>query len=130
MAKPAKIKKKQAAPPPSRKERKKAALKGGKGGEAVVVKGKEKKQAAGGIKGRISRAQAAKAAKGGGRAGGRGRGIVKFLREVRGELSKVTWPNREELVQSTIVVLVAVVIAGVYIALFDLIFSRLIGMLS
>ncbi|MEK7817650.1 MAG: preprotein translocase subunit SecE, partial [Actinomycetota bacterium] len=46
------------------------------------------------------------------------------------ELAKVTWPSREELVQSTIVVLIAVVVAGVYIALFDLLFSRLIGVLS
>lgn len=128
MAKPAKIKKKQAAPS-SRKGRKKAAEKVDRGREIKAQDKAGKKEAGkkgGGFKGRITRAQAAKTAKG----GGRGRGIVKFLREVKGELAKVTWPSREELVQSTIVVLIAVVVAGVYIALFDLLFSRLIGVLS
>ena len=128
MAKPAKIKKKQAGPS-SRKGRKKAAEKVDRGREIKAQDKAGKKEAGkkgGGFKDRITRAQAAKPAKG----GGRGRGIVKFLREVKGELAKVTWPSREELVQSTIVVLIAVVVAGVYIALFDLLFSRLIGVLS
>jgi preprotein translocase SecE subunit len=40
------------------------------------------------------------------------RGLTKFLRDVRIELGKVTWPTRKDLVQSTLVVLVAVGISG------------------
>jgi len=46
-----------------------------------------------------------------------------FLREVRIEMSKVTWPPRKELVTATGVVIVAVVIAGVYIGVFDFIWN-------
>ena len=35
-----------------------------------------------------------------------------FFREVRVEMSKVTWPPRKELITSTGVVIVAVIIAG------------------
>ena len=42
---------------------------------------------------------------------GEKRGLMKFLRDVRIELGKVTWPTRKDLLQSTLVVLVAVAIA-------------------
>ena len=45
-------------------------------------------------------------------------------------MSKVTWPSRDELVQSTIVVLIAVTIAGTFIAIMDAIFSRLVSLIS
>jgi hypothetical protein len=40
------------------------------------------------------------------------RRVVRFFREVRIEMGKVTWPDRQELVQSTIVVLASVVDGG------------------
>ena len=49
-----------------------------------------------------------------------------FLREVRVEMSKVTWPPRKELIQSTGVVIVAVIIAGVYIGVFDFIWNVIV----
>jgi preprotein translocase subunit SecE len=58
------------------------------------------------------------------------RGIRKFLHDVRIELSKVTWPTRKDLTQSTIVVIVAVVIAGVYIAALDGVFSNLMKIIT
>ena len=57
---------------------------------------------------------------------GEKKGFTKFLRDVRVEMSKVTWPTRRDLVQSTLVVLVAVTIVGFYIAFLDLVFSRAI----
>ena len=57
---------------------------------------------------------------------GEKKGFLKFLRDVRVEMSKVTWPTRRDLVQSTLVVLVAVTIVGFYIAFLDLVFSRAI----
>ena len=49
-----------------------------------------------------------------------------FLREVRIEMSKVTWPPRKELLTSTAVVIIAVIIAGVYIGVFDFIWSIIV----
>lgn len=49
-----------------------------------------------------------------------------FFREVRIELTKVTWPPRKELVQATAAVIIAVVVAGVYIGLWDYIWNVII----
>ncbi len=40
---------------------------------------------------------------------------TEYLREVRGELQKVAWPGRSEVVNYTIVVLVAVVILTLFV---------------
>ncbi len=55
--------------------------------------------------------------------------IKTFLVQTKAELKKVSWPNKNELVGSTIVVIVTVVVMAVYIGLVDLFFSRLIGLL-
>ena len=52
--------------------------------------------------------------------------MSKFLRDVRLELSKVTWPTRSELLMSTLVVLVAVAIAGAYTGALDWVFAHLL----
>ena len=44
---------------------------------------------------------------------------AQFLREVRGELRKVAWPTRAEVVNYSIIVLVAVVLLTAYVALLD-----------
>jgi len=49
-----------------------------------------------------------------------------FLREVRIEMTKVTWPPRKELLQSTGVVIIAVVIAAAYIGVFDYIWTVIV----
>jgi len=54
------------------------------------------------------------------------KGFMKFLRDVRVEMSKVTWPTRKDLAQSTLVVLVAVAIAAAYTAVLDFGFSKII----
>ena len=55
---------------------------------------------------------------------GEKRGLMKFLKDVRIELGKVTWPTRKDLMQSTLVVLVAVAIATVYCFGLDTIFAK------
>ena len=47
-----------------------------------------------------------------------------FVREVRGELKKVAWPSKAEVVTSTIVVLVAVIVMTVLIFGLDWAFSN------
>lgn len=45
--------------------------------------------------------------------------FTKFLKDVRNELRKVIWPTQKDVVISTIVVIVAVVIVGIYISFLD-----------
>ncbi|OFW60807.1 MAG: preprotein translocase subunit SecE [Actinobacteria bacterium RBG_16_64_13] len=52
--------------------------------------------------------------------------IRTFFREVRIEMSKVTWLSRKDLIQATAVVVIAVVIAGVYIGVFDFIWNIIV----
>jgi preprotein translocase SecE subunit len=49
-----------------------------------------------------------------------------FIRESWGELQKVEWPTQPQLIQGTVVVLVACVIVGVYLWGADQIFRRLV----
>ena len=51
---------------------------------------------------------------------------VKFLQEVRQEVSKVTWPTRNETLISTIMVLAMVALASIFFLLADQIISWLI----
>jgi preprotein translocase subunit SecE len=52
-----------------------------------------------------------------------------FLRDVRVEMTKVTWPTWEELKGQTIVVIVAVLLIAAFIGSVDLILSNLIKFL-
>ena len=45
--------------------------------------------------------------------------VVGFLRDVRSELRKITWPTRDELKKATVVIIVFVVALGVFIGLLD-----------
>ena len=53
--------------------------------------------------------------------------IVKFVNEVKLELKKVSWSTRQELINSTIVVIVSVAILAFFIALCDLLWSSSIN---
>lgn len=55
--------------------------------------------------------------------------ISRFLKEVRAEMRKVVWPNREELTTYTIVVIVTVAIVAVFISLVDLGFGQILFLL-
>jgi preprotein translocase subunit SecE len=52
-----------------------------------------------------------------------------FWRDTSAEMRKVTWPGRQEVVGTTMVVLVAVMIFGVYLWGCDVIFFKLIDYL-
>ena len=55
--------------------------------------------------------------------GARARG---FVAESWAELKKVEWPGQRQLVQGTVVVLVACVVVGVYLYGADVVFKRLV----
>ncbi len=48
----------------------------------------------------------------------------KFIDEVKVEMSKVSWPTHQELVNSTIIVVVVSLLFTVYIFLADLLISQ------
>lgn len=60
---------------------------------------------------------------------GEKRGVMKFLRDVRIEMGKVTWPTRKDLLQSTLVVLVAVAIATAYCFGLDTVFAKTVDVI-
>ena len=56
-------------------------------------------------------------------------GLREFLREVRNELKRVTWPSRKEVYATTVVVILTSMFFGVYLWGLDLMFSELISRL-
>ena len=53
--------------------------------------------------------------------------IMDFINEVKTEMTKVSWPSREETIGSTVVVLVVVAIISVFIGLSDAVISKILG---
>ena len=51
---------------------------------------------------------------------------MRFVRESWGELKKVEWPRRPQVIQGTVVVLIACVIVGVYLWLNDEVWKRFV----
>ena len=56
--------------------------------------------------------------------------VVPFLKDVRAELRKVTWPTPEQARNLTILVLIVSAAVGVYISLFDLVFTELVRVMT
>ena len=54
---------------------------------------------------------------------------VSFLREVRDELKKVTWPTKEETFRLTGLVVVVSVIVAVFVGSTDFLFTKLTELL-
>ena len=54
---------------------------------------------------------------------------IQFLQQVRQETAKVTWPGRNEVVISTIMVLVLVIAASIFFLVADQIISWLVGLM-
>ena len=48
---------------------------------------------------------------------------IEFLRQVRQEVSKVTWPTRRETITSTIMVLIMVIFMALFFFLIDQVLS-------
>ena len=51
--------------------------------------------------------------------------LVKFLREVKLELKKVSWPTRKEISGSTGVVIMSVMIVALYLGVLDSILQQI-----
>lgn len=55
--------------------------------------------------------------------------IKDYFTSVISETKKITWPSRQQVINQTIVVVVAVVILAVLFALIDFVFSDLVKIL-
>ena len=53
--------------------------------------------------------------------------VIRYLRETRAELKKVTWPTRQEATKLTIIVLIVVAFMSALLGTLDYIFSRVMG---
>jgi len=51
--------------------------------------------------------------------------LVRYFSEVKDELGKVTWPNRQQTISKTLLVIGASVIVGIYIGVLDFVFTHL-----
>lgn len=56
--------------------------------------------------------------------------ILQYLRNSRAELARVTWPTRDEVVQSTQATLVFVIITALFLLFADTTLGNLIGLLT
>jgi len=54
---------------------------------------------------------------------------IRFFREVKGELKKVSWSTREELTKTTILVLIGLVVFTAFIAFADVGFAKFLQFL-
>ena len=56
--------------------------------------------------------------------------IINFFKEVRAEFKQISWPKRESLIQSTIVVISISIIVSLILGGFDYLFTNSIGLLG
>ncbi len=54
--------------------------------------------------------------------------IKQFFREVKVEMKKVVYPSREELIGSTWVVIITVMVISLFLGVVDLGLTKLVGM--
>jgi preprotein translocase SecE subunit len=54
---------------------------------------------------------------------------AKYLHEVQAELKKTTWPDKPKLINSTKVVLGAVIVTGLYLYVIDIVLTFLFGLI-
>jgi len=55
--------------------------------------------------------------------------VKRFLRDVRVEVRKVAWPNKDELTTYTLIVVLTVIAMSVFVGVSDLIVSQILRLL-
>lgn len=50
--------------------------------------------------------------------------IIKFLKETRTELTKVTWPTKDEIIGSTVVTVVVSIVVSIFIGAVDFLLDK------
>jgi len=59
-----------------------------------------------------------------------GKNLIGFGREARMEVRKVVWPTRQETIQTTFMVIVAVIVIGIFLWLVDMVLAEAIQLLT
>ncbi len=54
--------------------------------------------------------------------------FFKYLKEVKSEIKKVTWPTPKQVVRDTLTVIIIVVICAVFIGVIDIIFKGAVNL--
>jgi preprotein translocase subunit SecE len=57
------------------------------------------------------------------------KGVIQFLKEVKLELSKVTWPKKQQIIKLTLIVFIISAAVGVYVGALDYAFTKLLELL-
>ena len=57
-------------------------------------------------------------------------GLVKFIRETKAELKKVSWPSKEQLIHNTMIIIAFIAIAKVILSVLDVGFSWLFSLIT
>ncbi len=55
--------------------------------------------------------------------------IVRYIKETRAELRKVTWPTREEAINLTVIVVAVTAGMAAFLGVVDYLFSKLFGLI-
>ena len=54
---------------------------------------------------------------------------AEFVRQVKQEVSKITWPSRADAFRGTMVVIGASIILAVFLVVVDLVFAKSVGLI-
>lgn len=55
--------------------------------------------------------------------------IGRYFRDMRGEVKKVVWPSKKQVINNTVIVIVMVIISSLLIGGFDAILSQVVNLL-
>ncbi|MDD3905190.1 MAG: preprotein translocase subunit SecE [Candidatus Omnitrophica bacterium] len=55
--------------------------------------------------------------------------VASFFNDIKLEMLKVSWPNRQELIGSTVIVIVSLAILSLFIGICDLFLSKLVNII-
>lgn len=57
-------------------------------------------------------------------------GLVKFFKETKAELKKVSWPSKQQLIHNTLIIVVFIAIVAVILSVLDIGFSWLFSLIT
>ena len=55
--------------------------------------------------------------------------LMKFFRETKSEMKKVSWPSKDQLIHNTVIILAFVIIMTIVLSLVDFGFERLLSLI-
>ena len=55
--------------------------------------------------------------------------VTLFFKDIKLEMSKVSWPNKDELIGSTAIVLISLAILSAFIGVCDVVLSKIVNII-